>query len=296
MKKGIVMIMALSLIMVLTLAILKSTTTTENYLNDMSDTVFNAQFNRTFLDMTSIIKNATSSIKDSDAFSFLVQMPLVISDDKTSLQGVMTLSSAGGKFNINNLINEDENQTVNQPLYDLFSSIASNYHVSDSVLLMSIILDTIDKDNEERSFGSELSYQDNSKISDGGIPNKVAFKMILDAYAKQARDENAYSIPWNDFISYNGKKIDYNYINSKIKAILEKDYGINIPYNNSLIKKDDDLSLDDEQKQIFKNLGIRYYVPRLTCNFKFFYMDKEAEIDFIYDLETKRISSIETIF
>ncbi len=296
MKKGVVMIMALSLIMVLTLAILKSTTTTENYLNRMSDTVFNAQFNRTFLDMTGIIKDATSQIKDADAFSFLVQMPLVISDDKTSLQGVMTLSSAGGKFNINNLIDGDKNQTINQSLYDLFSSILSSYNVSDSVLLMSMLLDVIDKDQEQRAFGSELAYMENTKLSDGGIPNKVALRLILDAYVKQAHDDNVYKIPWQDFVTFSGKKIDYNYINSKIKAILEQDYGISVPYDNSLIKKDEDLSLDNEQKQIFKNLNIIYYVPRVACNFKFFYMDKEAEVDFVYDLEVKRISNIETIF
>lgn len=296
MRKGVVMIMALALIMILTLAVLKSTTTTENYLSDISDTLFNIQFNRTFLDMTAIVQDATKEIDEAEMFKSILDMPLVISDDKTALEGVMTMAAASGKFNINHLINSDENSTVNQQFYDLLYSLMRDYQVSDGLLFLSMLLDAIDKDESQRSFGSELAHLENAQISDGGIPNKNAFNIILDTYATSIGDGNIYKVPWDKIITYSGNKVDYNYLDSKIKALLERDYGINTPFDDSLVEDDEDLSLDDEQKALFKELGIKYYVPALVCDFEFYYIDKQMSINFEYNLETRRISNIEAIF
>lgn len=296
MKKGVVMVMALALIMILTLVILRSTTTTEKYLNDMSSTIYKAQFNRTFLDIVDIVQKATKEIKDANMFNSLLQIPLVISDDKSMLEGVMRMNSASGKFNINNLINNDANKTVNQTFYDLVYSFIRDYQITDGLLFLSMVLDTIDKDDKERAFGSELAYKDDAKISDGGIPNKAAFDIIIDTYSKTANDGNIYKIPWENFITFSGTKVDYNYINAKIKALLERDYGINTPYDDSLVKNNEDLSINNEQNATLKSLNIIYYVPRLACNFEFFYLEKQMSIDFIYDLESRRISNIETRF
>ncbi len=296
MKRGVVMIMTLALVLLLSLVVLRSTTTTENYLSKMNDAMFNVQFNRTFLDMTDMIKTTTSQIKSADMFAILLKMPIVISDDKSGLGGVLRLNSGAGKININNLLNKDENSTINQTLYEVFESLLRDYQVSDSRFFMSLVLDLIDEDKEQRSYGSELAHVEGASVWDGGITNKKAFEKILNAYMKNTSDFRIYKVPWDKIIRFNGEKIDYNYLNSTIKAILERDYGINTLRSDELIKSDEDLMLSNAQKSILSDLHVQYYVPVLDCNFNFSYLNNNMSIDFVYDLEKRRISNIETIF
>lgn len=296
MRRGVVMIMTLALIMMLTLAVLKSTTITQKYITDMSDTMFFAQFNRTFLDMGVIVEELGREIKDEDMFAVSLKMPLIISDEKSKIEGILRLSSAASKFNINQLIDKDNNSTINQTLYDTIYSITREYQLSDGLFFMSLLLDTLDNDKEERAFESEFTYLENSTLSDGAILNQKAFKKIQDFYAKARSDGNIYKIPWDKIIAFSGEKIDYNYLTSKIKAILDENYGINEPYDDSLIKNDDDLSLNDEQKKVMKDLNIKYYVPIYLCDFEFHFLDKSMNIVFKYNLQTRRMSNIETTF
>ncbi len=297
MKKGVVMLVTLALVMLLTLVVLRSTTTTENYLFATTDAMYDAQFNRTFLDMTGIIKDATKTIKDEDMFSALLEMPIIISDEKSGLDGILSLSSAAGKININHILDQDANtSSTNQVLYDVLYSLMMDHQVADGSLFLSLVLDLVDNDTSARVYGSEIAHEIGSSVWDGGITNKKAFEKILEYYVKITADSNIYNVPWDKIISFNGKKIDYNYLNSHIKAVLERDYDISIPYDDSLVKKDSDLSLSKEQKDVLKALRVEYYVPRLACSFNFTYMNKNRSIDFIYDLERRRISNIETIF
>ncbi len=292
-KKGVVMVITLALIMALTLLILKNMTTTEKYLSDVSKSVFYAQLNRSFLDMNSVLKGLDKHIKDSDSFSLALKMPIIIKDKKSGIKAILKLNSGSGKFNINNLLVENK---INESLYELIYSILTDYDVVDGGFFMTLLLDTIDSDDEQRAYGSEFSYLQGAKLSDGGILNMRDFNKILNYYAKSQKDENIYKIPWEKFIKFSGDEVDYNYLDEQIKANLEQNYGITNLNENSIIYKDEDLSLNKEQKKLFKSLNIGYYVPIFLCDFEFHFSNKKANISFYYDLNTKRISDIETIF
>ncbi len=292
-KKGVIMIITLAFIMSLTLLVLRNATTTDKYLKDVGNSLFYAQFNRSFLDMTVAIKKLSKQIKDADTLAFALKIPIIISDKKSNMQAFLKLNHGAKKFNINKLI---KNGKINQPLYDLIYSIMNNYDISDSPFFMSLLLDAIDADNKQRVYGSEFTHLEDTTLSDGGVMNYHGFKKILDYYAAFQNDGNIYKIPWSEIISFSGKKIDYNYLSPLVKASLEQNYGISEFNKNSLIYKDKDLSLTREQKDVLKTLDIDYYVPVILCNFEFHFEDKQAHVVFFYDLQSKRISGIETIF
>ncbi len=294
MRKAVVMIMTLALLMVLSLMVLRSSTVTESYLSDMSENVYNAQLNRTFLDMTKLIRNSTTSIKDQEAFALVLKVPFAFFDEKSDIKVVLSLSSAAGKLNINKIFFEDGR--VNEIFYDLLYSFMRDYELSDPLFLLSLILDMVDDDSKERAFGSEIAHSENPSIKDGGITNKKAFEKILKHYAKSSHDANAFKPPWYEVITFSGDSVDFNYLNGKIKTILQRDYDISPSTNKELIEGKDDLFLSKAQSKILDALDVRYYVPRLLCEMDFAYMDRSQSIRFIYDLETRRISGIETIF
>ncbi len=294
MKKGIVMIVTLILIMSLSMFVLKSASLTEKYLNDVGDSVFYAQFNRSFLDMTRAIEDLSKTIDNSEKFSLALKIPLIVNDKKSNLSTILRLYPQSGKFNINTLL--DTNNTINQALYDMVFSLLSDYQINDSLFFMSLLLDSIDIDDEERVFGSEFTYDNGTILKDGKIENFKAFEQIVKYYSKQRDDSKIHKIPWNKIVRFQGEKIDYNYIHPNIKAILEQNYGINTPQDDELVKSHEDLNLDEEQKNIFKALKIEYFVPIFSCDFEFRFGKKSTNITFDYNLQTRRISNIETIF
>lgn len=293
-RNGVVMVVTLVLVMVLTLAILKSTTITQKYFSDLSNTQFLVQFNRTFLDISKVVSEATKEIKDAKMLSLVIKMPIIISDDASGLQGILKVNSAASALNINQIV--DDNNTINQPMYDVLYSALSDYHLGDTLFLMALILDAIDKDSNERSFESEFTYNKKAKMSDGGIFNKRGLYEILDVYSKLRYDNRVYQVPWDKLVRFSGKDMDYNYLSDKIKEVLQREYGITPPYDDSLVEKDEDLFLTKEQKKVFKALNIKYYVPNLKCVFEFTYKDKSASADFTYHTQKRRIENIETIF
>lgn len=293
-RRGVVMIVTLVLVMVLTLAILQSTTITQKYFNDITNSQFMVQFNRTFLDISKIISEATKEIKDAKMLSFIVQMPIIISDDKSELQGILRINSAAGTLNINNII--DSNNTINETMYDVLYSALKDYQLSDTLFLMALLVDTVDANKEERSFESEFTYKDGARMSDGGIFSKQGLDEVLRVYAKLRYDSRVYQVPWEKLIRYSGKNIDYNYLSKNIKEVLQREYGITPPYSNSLVQNDEDLTLTNEQKKVFKALNITYYEPDLKCDFEFTYKERSVSANFTYHIQKRRIENIATNF
>lgn len=297
MRKGVVLLITLSLVMMLSFIIIKSTTITQSYLKNLNHTLFYAQFNRSFLDIFSALKKRSSQIENAEAFKILLSIPIIFSDKKSGIDGMMELSSGADVFNINSLLNADQNNSINQDLYDVIYTTLLKYEVADSMSFMNLLLDTIDKDANEREYNSEIAYAIDAKLRDGGIENKKAFSYLLDFYAKEHKDTNIYKVPWSKIIGFSEAESDYNYLTKEIKEILYENYGISdTSLMSSLASKDEDLSLNEEQKSLLKSLNISYYVPILKCNFRFFYMDEYQQIAFRYDLKTKRVSDIETTF
>lgn len=291
MRKGVVMLMAMALIMMLSLIVIRSTSVSDGYLKSMNEALFFAQFNRSFLDITKIISAQTANIKNAYELEIALKVPLVIHDEKSDIKSILRVNSAANKFNINLLL--DKNGTINKTFYDFVYDSLSQYQLNDINYFLAIVLDTIDKDDESREFQSEFTHLQNAKMLDGGIINKKAFEKVLEYYAKVTHDDKIFSIPWDEFIGFSGNDVDYNYLSKFSKELLSKFYSISVQ-SGKIIEDDNDL--DEEQKAIFKALHVKYYVPILLCDIEFAYAKQNMNIKFKYDIKSKRVSEIESIF
>ena len=280
--------------MLLSLAILKSANVTEKYFYGVNQTIFFAQKNRFFLDVVKILETKLEEVDSAESFSQIVGMPILLRDDQSDLEGSLNLNSGATLLDINNLV-DDEGQ-INQPFYDFLERVLMEYSLRDMHFFLITLVDALDADDEPRVFESELANE-NPRFKDGEIASYSAFRSILDYYAKIRDDRVIYDVPWEDIIGFKKSKTDINYITPRLRNYLETFYGFNFHFNeDDIIKDQETLESLVFDTSVLDALGITYYVPLLTCKMEFSIMERTMQINFNYDLHTKRVGAIETTF
>lgn len=293
MRKAVVLLSVVLLISALSVIILKGISISEQFITQSSKSLFLSQGNKTFLDSIAFLKQNTQMIKDAKTFKLIEGLPIVIDDAKNDFQIKLSLNSAATRLNINNLLKDDSK--VNQTFYDLLSYILMKKEVRDTNFFLSILLDVLDKDENERTYESEFNRREKKAI-DGKISSYTQFKMILDYYVQKTQDAQIYNVEWEKIISYDEAKADYNYLNDTILFYLSEFYGINTEKKDELVNSYEDLYLDDEDKKAFKDLKIDFYVPVFACDLLLIQGEASMNIKFHYDIQDKRVYKIETIF
>lgn len=293
MKKGVVLLSVILLITALSVIILKGISISENFLKQSSKSLFLSQGNKTFLDTISFLKQNTQMIKDAKSFKLIEGLPIIIDDSKNDFQIKLTLKSAANRLNINNLLKN--HSRVNQNFYDFLRYILMKNEISDANFFLSVLLDVLDKDDDERAYESEFNIRE-KKAVDGRIHSLVQFKMILDYYVKKTQDAQIYNIEWEKIIAFEEIKADYNYLNDTILFYLSEFYGINTTKKDELVNSYEELYLDDEDKKAFKDLNIEFYVPVFDCDLLLIQGEAQMNVKFHYDIPEKKVYKIETIF
>ena len=293
-RKGIVLLSTIGLIMLLSLAILKSATVTEKYFYGVNQTIFFAQKNRFFLDVVKILETKMEEVDSADSFNQIVGMPILLRDDQSDLEGSLNLKSGATLLDINLLV--DDESKINQTFYDFLERVLMEYSLRDMHFFLITLVDALDSDDEPRVFESELANE-NPRFNDGKIQSYSAFRSILDYYAKIRDDKVIYDVAWEDIIGFKESKTDINYITPRLREYLESFYGFNFHYNeDDIIDSKEALESLVFDTSVLDALGITHYVPLLTCKMEFSIMERTMQINFNYDLHTKRVGAIETTF
>lgn len=293
MKKGVVLLSVILLITALSVIILKGISISENFLKQSSKSLFLSQGNKTFLDTISFLKQNTQMIKDAKSFKLIEGLPIIIDDSKNDFQIKLTLKSAANRLNINNLLKE--HSRVNQNFYDFLRYILMKKEIRDANFFLSVLLDVLDKDDDERAYESEFNVRE-KKAVDGRINSLAQFKMILDYYVKKTQDAQIYNIEWEKIITFEEIKADYNYLNDTILFYLSEFYGINTTKKDELVNSYEELYLDEDEKKAFKDLNIEFYVPVFDCDLLLIQGEAQMNVKFHYDIPDKKVYKIETIF
>jgi hypothetical protein len=293
-KKGIALLTTIGLIMILSLLILKSFDISQKYFEKASQRGVLVQLNKTFLDALAILQNSAKDIKDAESLSVLIGIPITLGVENNDFNVAIDISSAGGTININNLILE--NNSTNEPLYNLLRTLLAEYRVVNANFFMAILLDAIDKDKEERSYLSEAALK-SGKFTDGGINSKESFNFLLDYFVANGGDAKIYSAPWFDIIGFWGDGVDFNYMSEPLFELIKKEYNLNSLESGGFVSSYDELtrlSLADKEK--LQALGVVFFAPRIFCDINFFYLNRKKSLKFLYDTNLKRVGYIETIF
>jgi len=208
-----------------------------------------------------IIKNSLNVLKNIEVNS---------SQELEKIIGTFPISSKDGSFrafieikpinsiNINDFL---KNKKIDKNIKRVIEFLAYNYDIKDTLFLEDLILDTIDKDYEERSPYSEIALQ---KKFQNGFIDKKAFNEILNYYISQTNDKNVLKVPWEKFFNF---KITQLYTPPKEIELLNEKNETN--FNIISIEK---------VKNFFVSIDINY---------------STQNINIIYDIKAKKVFDIE---
>ncbi|MDR2099387.1 MAG: hypothetical protein LBP40_01000 [Campylobacteraceae bacterium] len=292
-KRGIVLLTTIGLLMMLSLLILKSMDISQKYFEKSSQSALFVQLNKSFLDTLEILQQSSQEIDDAQTLSTIIGLPIALGTDEGDISIMIDITSMGGVININKL--DAGNNTVNEPLYHLFQTILHEYGVTNSNFFLSLLLDAIDTDKNERAYASEAALRD-YRFDDGGINSKESFAYLLDYFTANGGDARIYNIPWNDIIGFVGEDIDFNYIKEPLLTLIKKEYNLHLLRQEEILSSYDELDIPLSDKNKLKALDIGFFSPRILCSINLFYLKQTMSLNFLYDMESKKVGYIETVF
>lgn len=290
MRKGIALIITITLLATFSILILENLSVSQKYSSDMEELLQIYQTNKIVLDSKEILKETLKDVNDTESLEFIFQQPFPISSEDLSL--TFLFSSEDDRININNLIKSGK---VNEPLENILENILISYNIADSQFFLNLLLDTIDTDDKERVYASEIkNYEE--YFQDGGVYNLEHFNQILDYYVKNKNDKSVYTIPWNIYIGFNGNQIDINFASLKLLSFLIPSKNIDIAFKNKYYENYDELNLDEEAINTLKKVDARFDTD--IINIEVLYSTNKAmrTFKYIYSLKSQKFSSIKYLF
>jgi len=267
----------------------------ENAFNNVSKKQFIIQSNVFFRDLKGILKNNVSDINSSEELEFLVNYPIQIDNEDNDISISITFSSDSSKVNINQIL--DANQTIKQHYVESLDFALASFNVIDRAFFTALILDTIDTDEEERIFGSEIVLQEQF-FKNGKIENFDHFDQIVNYYKQTREDAQIDKVPWTQIIAFNGNKIDFNHISQDALWFILKRYDREFLKEVTVDRLDiyssfDELFFNEEDKKNLQDFKVDFFSPKVVCKALVRQANQSGELLFSYNLNTKEVSNIE---
>lgn len=286
------MLIVLLFIVALSLLLMQSMSIVQKAFNGANKIRFMTQTNLMLNSLKGILDKFLSKVNSAEALYILKQLPFYFEDQKSGMKVEINFNSGASKFNINNIL--DKNETKRELYFELFDALLSKYNVADRRFFFEILLDTIDKDKEEREYGSEIALFD-EEFKDGGIENFEKFEKILEYYENLRNDANIYRVPWERLIGFRGTQIDINSADKElIEAALKGSSNVSSYLEReAYITKLDNLWLSDEQKKRLEFFGFVIFAPVIECDINFMAFEESVKIKFLYDIKKKSINELE---
>lgn len=303
-KKGIALLITISLVAVIASLIGISAGILEHSFKRISNKKFLIQSNSFIAGFKDILKSSTDDVNDSDSLDIFLSLPFAFEQKSRDMSVDIYFTSEANSINPNSLIEDlnstkkaKENPQMQQAYEAYFDHILTVYNVSDKILLLSMIADTVDDDLKERTTGSELALE-SATFSQGKIYSLEHFEQILDAYKLMTLDFSVDQIPWERLLSFNNKDVDLNHIEEDTLRVLLPDLD---PASIALLTSEridvfDDfssLNIDSQRQKELKELGIGFYSPQVKAWMNIRDGDNHLGVTFLYDLKTKKATHIE---
>ena len=313
MKKGIVLLMTLGFITVITAMILWSVSISKKRFDRVIGIDAQNQFNIIFSDFSKILKKGDFNSSDKLNMLLSICFPPVM-DSKSGMGVGFCAKSMMDRLNINymldTIVSSDKNSTKAKMAKYYQSAIIkylSNKELSDPFIFLSLLLDSVDLDHNERATQSEIAEEE-PNFREGKIYDFEQFKKIEDYYYKMTLDSSIYKIDKEDLESYFyfGDRKSFglldcsNFPNGKsnIKNLLPIISDEQIELNeDSDICQEINSSLSNDLKKIYnisKYSNKSKYLVR--CKLTLVNEDIDEEISFDYEVKSKRISNIDKTF
>jgi len=287
MKKGIALLITIGFIAILSAVIA--------YMFSLSNKVLTTNTKMQQINQSAVLVDDVKTLLDSYAHAakndnnlsrFLMGIPPFY-DSKNGLSLEVDTIPLSNRININAIL---INNKVDQNIVKYLQNICATYNVLDSTFFISLVLDTIDTDENARQALSEISVE-NLKYTNGSIADKREFKVLERYYAEVAQDKNIFNIPWDQFIYFGGHTtgmVDCDRMSKEMLAILGFD-------------SENFAGCSDIKSNESKAIATKYNLKKYTKENNYYILVKiyyqiqsiKDSMSFIYDIKTNKASNFE---
>jgi len=306
-KKGIALLITIALIAAITALIGVAGGIIDESFKRISNKQFLIQSNSLFSGFKEILKNASGDVNDSMTLDIFLSMPFVFDLKSRDISVDISFTSAAQSINPNLMLKSAENNAtqnesdvpvpINESYEAYFDRILTVYNVSDKILLLSMIADTVDGDLKERITGSEIALED-PFFSQGHIYSIDHFYKILEAYKRQTLDYNVDQIPWEHLLSFTNETVDLNHIEQDTLSMLMPDMDAASLASLTTDRVDvyesfESMGMDSESAKTLQSLGVGFYSPEVKAWINIRNGEEHQGLTFLYNLQTKKARHIE---
>lgn len=285
-RNGVALLITVLMLAIFSILVLKSFSISNQFINDNNEIRLLAQSNRLLLDSKKIVKEALKDINSTEALEFLFLKPFVIPNQNFTL--TFSFFPLDNGLNVNKLL---VNSKRNEEFITIFENILTAYNIQDVQFFTDLVLDTIDTDDTERAYGSEIILKDKF-FTNSKIYSREHFDKIVNYYAQTKDDKNIYKIDWRKYIRFDEDAIDINFASIELLKVL-----LSNPYLDSSFKKIyyenyDDLKIDEDKQALLKKLNVTFTTSKFLIQVVFDDFIKKVNFEFTYDKKTDAISGI----
>ncbi len=202
MRRGVVLFITLAVILMLSTVVMLFLKEGGEIKRSLRRNIADIQMNLLLNDMSGFLKRENFS---QDDIFYGSEIPVAL--DLGKVTGSISFTSAQNRININRFI---ESVLHDQQALISFLDWLDTLKLKNQPLLISILLDSYDRDRYERMNGSEIVLE-RPWFQNGTIANERALTEILNRYSELSGDRNVSIERWLDVFGFDGDTIDLNY-------------------------------------------------------------------------------------
>jgi len=277
MRKGIALLITISVISTLLALIGVSFSYLERAKKDSSQTASIIQANIFYKDIAKTLTSLLNGKDSQDVITTLYLAPQTISEQKGDFFltiGCEPLAN-GADINWLGLGSDEKNRAKFNIASTLFDEISNKYDIEDAQTLLKFIIEDIDGKNSSRRLKQKK-----------GIVSQNQFDIILKRYFQESSDIKVFSIPWRKYFSFISKDsiIDSKYVSAEFISLL---FGVDLitaqedwVVGEDLLKflQNQSLDLTLYNKEIFSTSALKV----MECSSSYSYNDKIYKFSFDY--------------
>lgn len=298
-KRAIVLMMTLVLITVMMGIIAVILTQSERLSRIGNNAFFQSVTLRIVNDLEQQLPSLLSVATGPEQLDLMLRLPLQLETKKKDFILKAQLSSIYGRLNINRIISSDGK--INEAYVALLMRIFAVHPIADPDMLIKLIFDTIDLDTVERGVDTEIALMQ-PDFKNGTIVDSSQFNSILERYVRLTRDTAVLSIPWEDYIGYDGEKMDFNALNSETLSLIlphvspEKIRELTLFRTKAYTTKEEVIAVEPALATLFDTYFFIYKSGDpydVSCDVRISENTHNEHIKFHYNLLDKKIRQVE---
>jgi len=293
-RKAIALMITLYFIMIMTVAVGIGLAQSSQATKEVEYHHFTLQTRVVLEDIISILQNSSELnliVKEEsiDSFKLLLSEAGIIQFESSGVNVVVRLSSARSKFNINSLLNVDDTKNVYR--INTLSSYLSNYGVNSEYV--DILLDNMGKIKEDMSYNSGI-FDERPYLFRDYIVSKSHLDVINNFYISTYSENSLNNVDFEKLFYFSKDRmmrIDLNYATVETWRLLlncDEIRASQLTLGEGNYKSLVDLDLNDEEKIALNGFEISYFEPLLNVNIEINSGSHVANINFEYDIKSKK--------